>query len=110
MFIRCRVGSLTAFSVSFLDLSMGRSASFTRLTVLAKENYFRAMTRRELYSHTDLLALCGGILALFFGASLCSLLELFVYLGNYIVNWKRSTSIERRILKDDVDVEPSGLG
>lgn len=77
---------------------------------MAKENYFRAVTRRELYSHTDLLALCGGILALFFGASLCSLLELFIYFGNYLLNWNRSMSIERQILKDDIDVEPSGLG
>lgn len=86
------------------------SATFSRLTILAKENYFRPVTRRELYSHTDLLALCGGILALFFGASLCSLLELFVYFSSYLMNWKRSTSIERCTFKDEMETEPHGLG
>lgn len=53
-----------------------------------------------------MLALCGGILALFFGASLLSILELFYYLINYMMNWKKSVSIERRILKnDDLDID-----
>lgn len=86
------------------------SATYSRLTIQAKENYFIASRRHELYNHTDLLALCGGILALFFGASLCSIIELIHYIANYILNWKKSTSIERRILKDDMDIDPSILG
>lgn len=82
------------------------SARFTRLTIQAKENYFTAIRRHELYNRTDMLALCGGILALFFGASLLSILELFYYLINYMMNWKKSVSIERRILKnDDLDID-----
>lgn len=77
--------------------------TYTRLTIQAKENYFTATRRHELYSNADLLALCGGIASLFFGASLCSILELFHYLTSYILNWKKSSSIERHILKDEFD-------
>lgn len=86
------------------------SATFTRLTIQAKENYFTATRRHELYSHTDLFALSGGILALFFGASLCSILELLYYFVIYVLNWKKSSSIERHILKDELDNDSNMVG
>lgn len=82
------------------------SATYTRLTLQAKENYFMAVRRHELYSRTDLLGISGGILTLFLSASLFSITELIFYIVNYILNWKKSVSIERRVLKnDDLDVE-----
>lgn len=87
-------------------LQFNFSAIYTRLRIQAKENYFTAIRRHELYNHTDMLALCGGILALFFGASILSILELMYYLISYLMNWKKSVSIERRILKnDDLDID-----
>lgn len=83
------------------------SAIFTRLTVQAKENYFTAVRRHELYTRTDLLGISGGILALFLSASLFSITELIFYIVNYFMNRRKSAvSIERRVLKnDDLDVD-----
>lgn len=55
-----------------------------RLTISFKDNHFVALKRHELYSHVDLLALCGGILAFFFGASMLSLFELVHFFSSKI--------------------------
>lgn len=86
--------------------SLNFSANYARLTIQAKENYFTAIRRHELNNRTDMLALCGGILALTFGASFLSIIELIYFLIGYMINRKKSVSIERRILKnDDLDID-----
>lgn len=65
-----------------------------------------AVRRHELHSRTDLLGITGGILSLFLSASLISISELIFYIINYGMNWKKSKSIERRVLKnDDLDAD-----
>lgn len=51
-----------------------------RLSIMFKDSHFTATKRYELYNNTELLALFGGLLALFFGASFLSLLEVLYYL------------------------------
>lgn len=86
--------------------SSDSSASFARLTIQAKENYFTAIRRHELNNPTDLFALCGGILALCYGASFLSIIELIYFLISYLVNRNKSASIEQQILRnDDLDID-----
>lgn len=96
--------SLSVYSFPFISHS---SYIYTRLTVQAKENYFMAVRRHELYNRTDLLGISGGILSLFLSVSLFSITELIFYIVNYFINRRKSTvSIERRVLKnDDLDVD-----
>lgn len=47
-----------------------------RLSIMFKDSHFTATKRYELYNYTELLALFGGLLALFFGASILSILEI----------------------------------
>lgn len=64
-----------------------------RLTISFKDNHFVALKKHELYSHVDLMALCGGILAFFFGASMLSLFELLHFFTSKIFcrsKWPRS--------------------
>ncbi|XP_037031883.1 pickpocket protein 28-like isoform X1 [Bradysia coprophila] len=57
----------------FKDIKMAR------ITFAFKDSYFNPMIRKELYSFTEAIALSGGLMALFFGASLLSLLEIIFY-------------------------------
>lgn len=50
-----------------------------RLTIFFRENQFMALKRSELYGEIDFLANCGGLLGLFFGASVLSIMEIFYY-------------------------------
>lgn len=52
---------------------------YVRLAVSFKENQFFAAHRRELYGRTDFLANCGGLLGLFMGFSLLSVVEVVYY-------------------------------
>lgn len=49
-----------------------------------KDGQFTPTVRYELYSNVELIALFGGLLALFFGASVLSLVEVV-----YVFVWKR---------------------
>lgn len=50
-----------------------------RITFSFKDSYFNPMIRKDTYNFTEAVALSGGLMALFFGASLFSLLEIFFY-------------------------------
>lgn len=50
-----------------------------RMTFAFKDTYFTPMVRTESYGLTEVVALSGGLLALFFGASLLSLLEILYF-------------------------------
>lgn len=60
-----------------------------RLTIRFKGEHFVPELRHELYSHADLLALCGGILAFFFGASMLSLFEVVHFCSTRILFRRR---------------------
>lgn len=44
-----------------------------------REREFISSTRTELYSQTDFIANCGGLLSLFTGVSLLSIVEMVYY-------------------------------
>lgn len=52
---------------------------YVRLAISFKDNQFFASHRRELYGRTDFLANCGGLLGLFMGFSLLSIVEVVYY-------------------------------
>lgn len=51
----------------------------TRLSIFFKERQFLTLKRSELYGYTDFFAKCGGLLGLFMGISLLSIVELIYY-------------------------------
>lgn len=51
----------------------------SRLIVAFKDNEFTALRRSEFYGYTDFLANCGGLLGLFMGVSVLSLIEAIYY-------------------------------
>lgn len=53
---------------------------FARFSIYFKEAQFITSKRSELYGPTDFLANCGGLLGLFMGVSLLSLVEIVYYL------------------------------
>lgn len=50
-----------------------------RLSIVFKDNQFIPRKRIELYSNIEMLALLGGLLALFLGASIMSILEIIYF-------------------------------
>lgn len=52
---------------------------YVRMSISFKDNQFFASHRRELYGRTDFLANCGGLLGLFMGFSLLSIVEVVYY-------------------------------
>lgn len=49
------------------------------LNVFFKDNEFVALKRFQLYGSVDFLANCGGLLGLFVGVSVLSIIEVFYY-------------------------------
>ncbi|XP_055858324.1 pickpocket protein 28-like [Episyrphus balteatus] len=76
----------TAFDYASVQRALGTDSVQTidpgirsaRLTIYFKEAVFNALRRSELYSTTQFIANCGGLLGLFMGVSILSLVE-FVY-------------------------------
>lgn len=56
------------------------SAQLARLTIFFKDSQFITSKRSELYGPTEFLANCGGLLGLFMGFSILSLIEIIYYL------------------------------
>lgn len=50
-----------------------------RLSIFFKEHQFITSKRSELYGQTDFLANCGGLLGLFMGVSVLSIIEVVYY-------------------------------
>uniref|UniRef100_A0A8W7P0K3 Pickpocket n=1 Tax=Anopheles coluzzii TaxID=1518534 RepID=A0A8W7P0K3_ANOCL len=76
-----------------------RSDNFyiTTIAIYFKESYFITSKRSELYGWVDFLANCGGLLGLFMGVSILSLLEIcyFIAIRPFSVR-SRITSVEKR--------------
>uniref|UniRef100_A0A182PJG9 Pickpocket n=1 Tax=Anopheles epiroticus TaxID=199890 RepID=A0A182PJG9_9DIPT len=68
----------------------------TSLSIYFKESYFITSKRSELYGWVDFLANCGGLLGLFMGVSILSLLEICYYISirPFSVN-RKIGSVER---------------
>ncbi|XP_055840677.1 pickpocket protein 28-like [Episyrphus balteatus] len=56
------------------------SYRITKITLKFKEDNFNGLKRSELYSMSDFIANCGGLLGLFMGVSILSLVELVYFL------------------------------
>jgi len=52
---------------------------YSRLTIYFKEDHFLTSHRKEFYGNIDFLADCGGLLGLFLGVSVISLLEIVYF-------------------------------
>lgn len=65
------------------------STQLAKINVFFKKTKFVANKRSELYSNTDFLANCGGLIGMFMGASLLSIIEIFYFcLLRFIVYFK----------------------
>uniref|UniRef100_A0A182HXE9 Uncharacterized protein n=1 Tax=Anopheles arabiensis TaxID=7173 RepID=A0A182HXE9_ANOAR len=69
----------------------------TTIAIYFKESYFITSKRSELYGWVDFLANCGGLLGLFMGVSILSLLEIcyFITIRPFSVR-SRIASVEKR--------------
>jgi acid-sensing ion channel, other len=62
------------------ELDSTKDSSIVAVSVILEESTFMHMKRIELYSWRDFIANCGGLLGLFLGISLVSIIEIFYYL------------------------------
>jgi Amiloride-sensitive sodium channel len=62
-----------------LNFNFFSSSQLARFTLFFKEGQFITSKRSELYGRTDFLANCGGLLGLFMGVSLISILEILYF-------------------------------
>ncbi|CRL02058.1 CLUMA_CG015123, isoform A, partial [Clunio marinus] len=60
-------------------ISLGKTNSTAIMKVFFKENQFVPLKRFQLYGTIDFLANCGGLLGLFVGVSVLSLIEILYY-------------------------------
>ncbi|XP_055846251.1 pickpocket protein 28-like [Episyrphus balteatus] len=82
---------------AFREDRMGDDIWSTRVTQLSinfKADVFNGLKRSELYSWTDFIASCGGLLGLFMGISILSLVE-FVYFFT-IRLWRKLRQTRRK--------------
>lgn len=61
------------------DMNEFPGIQMARLTIFFKETQFITSKRSELYGQTDFLANCGGLLGLFMGVSILSIVELLYF-------------------------------
>ncbi|CAH4030048.1 unnamed protein product [Pieris brassicae] len=82
---------LRAYSPRFTDTDKHLPS---QVLVFFKEAQFIASRRSELYGQTDFLANCGGLLGLFMGFSILSVVEIiyFLTLRLYYLLWKKKDS------------------
>lgn len=79
-----------------------------RLSISFKERQFITSRRSELhvYSETDFLANCGGLLGLFMGVSLLSIVEFIYYCTLRLCCTLRMHRLRENRIADVDDVEP----
>lgn len=73
-----------------------------RLVIVFKDSHFTPISRKILQSNTEMLALFGGLLALFFGASFLSFIEIiYCFVENFIYsryNFNDRKSFNRKLI------------
>ncbi|XP_037031900.1 pickpocket protein 28-like [Bradysia coprophila] len=67
---------------------------FASFSIFFKENQFITSKRSELVGLTDFVSSCGGLLGLFMGVSILSIVELFYYVSLRLFCFMRSRKIE----------------
>lgn len=66
----------------------------SHISISFKENQFIAMNRSETFTMPDFIASCGGLLGLFMGISLMSIIELIYYFSlRMCCKWRRQRQI-----------------
>ncbi|CAH2092889.1 unnamed protein product [Euphydryas editha] len=65
---------------SFFKFEEEQGTFYTQVKIFFKEAQFIKVRRSELYGHTDFLANCGGLLGLFLGFSILSVVEILYFL------------------------------
>lgn len=63
----------------FYLLSSNTSSVSTLLTISFKDNEFVSLKREEMYTTTNIVSTCGGLLSLFMGISLLSIAEIIYH-------------------------------
>ncbi|CAG4951881.1 unnamed protein product [Colias eurytheme] len=93
---------LKALEESTEDL---QSLVLARVRIFFKEGQFIASRRSELYSRTDFLANCGGLLGLFMGFSILSVAEILYFFSLRLccVIWNKHT---KRHKVENIGVQP----
>lgn len=71
-------GSVITFLKTPLSLSPS-NMSYAYIMLFFKEDHFIALKRAELFGITDFIANCGGLLGLFMGVSLLSIVEIIYF-------------------------------
>lgn len=71
---------IKVFNAYGSDLNEYPDMILARLTIFFKEAQFITSKRSELYGLTDFMANCGGLLGLFMGVSILSLIEILYYI------------------------------
>lgn len=66
------------------------------LSIFFKENQFITSKRSELVGLTDFVASCGGLLGLFMGVSILSIVEFIYYFSLRLFCSMRSSKIENK--------------
>ncbi|KAG4078929.1 hypothetical protein HA402_010881 [Bradysia odoriphaga] len=69
---------------------------FATISIFFKENQFITSKRSELVGLTDFVSSCGGLLGLFMGVSILSIVELFYYVSLRLFCFMRSRKIEEK--------------
>lgn len=60
--------------------------SFSKLTVVFRDLHVNTLRRIEMQTFTDFLAICGGLMGLFLGVSVLSIIE-FIYYFTLRLYW-----------------------
>lgn len=93
----------------FHNYSFYLSQQQTKLTIFFEEDYIETKIRVETYTWGDFLAICGGLLGLFLGVSLLSVIELIYYSTLrlfWIAKWSKFKQNESQTQpKDASDVD-----
>lgn len=76
------------------------SRRYTQLSIFFKDSTVDVVRRVETYTITDFLSICGGLLGLFLGISLLSLVEI-VYFASLRLFWNI-----RRPRPDNIETPP----
>lgn len=80
--------------------------SFSKLTVVFRDHQVDTVKRIEMQTFTDFLAICGGLLGLFLGVSVLSVIE-FIYfftLRLYCTHRSRSPNVVTPMQRRDRNV------
>lgn len=78
---------------------------YSRIFISFKDNQFFASRRSELYGYTDFFGSCGGLLGLFMGFSLLSIVEMIYYCTLRLACNLRQRRIKKKKLLKKVNDE-----